>query len=93
MSGRGREALLDEALPDFWEWLRGPPGFTGVVGSPWGFAGVVGKASQMSESGREPLPNVRVWSEVSQGCPGVIGSPSRMSGSGRDSFSDVRTWS
>ena len=60
MSGIGREAL-----PDVREWLRGPPGCSGVVG----------RLSLKSGSGREALPNVREWSEGPLGCPEVAGRP------------------
>ena len=43
----------------------------------------------MSGSGREALPDDRVWSKVLPGCPGVIGRHPRMSGSGRETLPDV----
>ena len=39
MSGSGREAL-----EELWEWLEGPPGFTGVFGRPSRICGSVRKA-------------------------------------------------
>ena len=60
------------ALPDVWEWLLGPPGCPGVVGSssgcpgvvgsPSGYPGVVVWLSRMSGSGREALSDVLEWS-------------------------------
>ena len=46
MSGSGREAL-----PNFREWLGGPPGLPAVFG----------RSSRIFESGRETLPDVREW--------------------------------
>ena len=44
---------VQKALPDVQQWSRGSLGIPGVVG----------RDSQMSESGRETLTNVRVWWE------------------------------
>ena len=54
--------------------------------------GVVEKASWMSGSSRETLPDVREWSGDHPGCPGVVWRPSRMSESGHDALPDVREW-
>ena len=85
MSGSGRESL-----PEVREWSVGPPGCTGVIGSP----------SQMSQSVRHPLtggweafPDVREWSGDHPGYPDVVGRPFRMSGSGLVALLDVREWS
>ena len=62
-----------------------------VVGRPPNSPVVVGRHSQMSGSGRDDFPDVRVWSGGLPGCPRVVGRPSRVvgrpsriSGSGRD---------
>ena len=44
----------------------------------------------MSVSGREALPDVRVWSGVPPRCPKEVGRRSGMSRSGREAFPDVR---
>ena len=57
--GSGRETL-----PDFREWLRGPPGGPGVIGRP----------SRRFGCGREGLPEVREWSGDLRGVSGVVGT-------------------
>ena len=47
----------------------------------------------MSGSGREAIPDVRMWSRGRPGWPGVVVSPSWMSGSIREALPDVREWS
>ena len=47
----------------------------------------------MSGSGRETLPNDRVWSGGPPGSPGMVGRPSRISGSFWEALPDVREWS
>ena len=78
MSGSGWETL-----PDIREWSNGPPGCTGVIGSP----------TQMSASVREALRDVREWSGGPFRCPGspprclgVVGRISRLSGVGGRPF-------
>ena len=85
MSRSGPEALLD-----FWEWSRGTPGCSEVIGRPYrmcgmpigifgrshGCPGVVESPSRMSGSGRKPSR--------------IPGRPSLMSGSVRKSLPDVR---
>ena len=61
-----------------------------MSGSPTECSVVDGWLSWMSGSGREALPDVREWSEVSRGSLGVVGWPSRMAESGREAFPDVR---
>ena len=46
----------------------------------------------MSESVRDAILDVRVWSGGPPGCPGEVGMPSRMSGSGREALPDVQEW-
>ena len=85
MSGSGRmpsrkSEIGQEALPDVMEWLGGPRGRPGVVGS----------LSGMYWCGREVLPDVQDWSKGLSGSPGVVVRPSRMSGSGPDTLRDDR---
>ena len=40
-----------------------------LSGGPLGYSGVVRRPSQMFESGREALPDVREWSGGHPGCP------------------------
>ena len=47
----------------------------------------------MSISGREALPDDRLWSGVPAACPGVVEKVSRMSGSFQEVLSDVQKWS
>ena len=76
-----------KALPEVREWSEGPRGCPGVVR----------RFSQMSKSGLQALPDVRValpniW-ELSgdrSGCPGVVGKSSHMSVSGWEAYPDVR---
>ena len=88
MSGIGREAL-----PDVWERLGGPIGWSG---GPPKCLEVVGRSSRMSRyvreallGGREALPDVWEWSGGPPGCPGVAGRLFWMSGSGREDLPDV----
>ena len=54
MSGSGRMTL-----PDFREWLGGPPGCPGVVGRHSWMSRSGGRPSRMSGSGQESLPDVK----------------------------------
>ena len=56
MSGSDRDAL-----PYVWQLSGGPPESPGVVVRP----------SRMSRSGREALPDVRVWPVDPTVCPGA----------------------
>ena len=89
MSGRCREAV-----PNFRQWFRGPPGCPGVVGKP---SRKFGRPSRISGSVRKALPDVRKMlsnaRECSRGpprCPGVVGKPSRMCRSVRKDLLDVQ---
>ena len=44
----------------------------------------------MSASGRNALPDVRVWSGGPPGCSEEFGRPSRVSGSGLEALTNVR---
>ena len=52
---------------------------------------LLGRPSRRSNTGREPLPEVRKWSGDFLGGPEVVGL-SRRCGTGRETFPEVRKW-
>ena len=84
MSGSARESLSDVR-----KWLRGPPGFSGVVVRPSRMSGSGREVLPDFRSGREALSNVREWSGGPPRSPRVAGRPSQMSGRDREALPDV----